>query len=98
MAYPDGDYEDDPMLQAALDAALKGLKMTRNDVPEYAATFDEAAKPEDRPTLAAHLTDTQRSDLRHALSLIGQAKTGANELSPDRLAEIQRALEAVLDK
>jgi len=98
MAYPDGDYEDDPMLQAAIDAVLKGLNKTRADVPEYAATFDEAAKPDERTALAAHLTDTQRSDLRYALSLIGQAKTGGNELSPDRLAEIQRALEAVLDK
>lgn len=96
-AFPDGDFQDDPMLQAAIETALAKLKLSPKDVPEYAATFKERAKPEDRPLLAANLTDTQRTDLRHALTLLGEAQSGSN-LSADRLAEIERALKAVLDK
>jgi len=96
-AFPDGDFQDDPMLQAAIESALERLKMSPQDVPQYAATFKERAKPEDRPLLTAKLTDTERTDLKHALSLLGEAQGGSN-LSADRLAEIERALKAVLDK
>jgi len=96
-AFPDGDFQDDPILQAGIEAALEKLNLSPQDIPEYAATFQERAKPEDRPILAAHLTDTQRTDLRHALTLLGKAQGGSN-LSADRLAEIERALKAVLDK
>lgn len=96
-AFPDGDFQDDPMLQAGIEAALERMKLSPKDVPEYAATFKERAKPEDRAMLAAHLTDTQRTDLQHALTLLGEAQGGSN-LSADRLAEIERALKAVLDK
>ncbi len=96
-AFPDGDFEEDPMLQAALEAALAKLKLTPQDIPEYAATFKPREKPADRPLLAANLTDVQRTDLRHALTLLGEAQSGSN-LSADRLAEIERALKAVLDK
>ncbi len=97
-AFPDGDFEDDPMLQAAIEAALAKLKVTPQDIPEYAATFKPRAKPEDRPLLAASLTDGQRTDLRHALTLLGEAQQGGSNLSADRLAEIERALKSVLDK
>jgi C-terminal peptidase prc len=96
-AYPDGDFQDDPMLQAAIEAALQKLELTPRDIPEYAATFKPRAKPEERPLLAANLTDVQRTDLRHALTLLGEAQGGSN-LSADRLAEIERALKSVLDK
>lgn len=95
VAYPDGDFQDDPMLQAAIESALERLKLSKSDVPQYAATFKERAKPEDRPMVAQHLTDTQRSDLQHALTLLG---AGGSDLTADRLAEIRRAVEAVLDK
>ncbi|MBL8860648.1 MAG: hypothetical protein JNK02_01435 [Planctomycetes bacterium] len=94
-AFPDGDFQDDPMLQAAIAAALERLSLTPADVPQYAATFQERAQPEDRPLLTANLTDSQRSDLRHALTLLGESGAA---IGADQLAQIRRALQAVLDK
>jgi len=96
VAYPEGDFQDDPMLQAAITSALEGLKVSPKDIPQYAATFDERAKPDDRPVLARNMTDAQRTDLQHALTLL--ADDDAARIGADQLAEIRRALEAVLDK
>ncbi len=96
-AFPDGDYQDDPMLQTAIETVLKPLGIKPEEVPEYAATFDPREAPAARLPLSAALTDAQRSELRHALTLIGQAKDTAG-MSPEQLAEIRKALESVLDK
>jgi carboxyl-terminal processing protease len=94
-AFPDGDYEEDPMLQTAIETVLKGLNRTPQEIPEYAATFERGEKL--AAPLTAKLSDAQRSELRHALSLIDQAKGGTG-LSAERLAEIARALESVVDR
>jgi C-terminal peptidase prc len=95
-AYPDGDFQDDVMLQKALGAALRGLDSAPAGVPEYAATFREVDAAEGSRSMVAGLTDAQRDGLRHALSLIGEARTGS-ALSAEGLAEIQRALSSLLD-
>jgi carboxyl-terminal processing protease len=94
-AFPDGDFQDDPMLQAAIESALERLNTSKDAIPEYAATFDERAKPEDRALLTARLSDAQRRDLRHALTLLGE---GDRSLGAETMAEIRRALQAVLDR
>jgi C-terminal peptidase prc len=96
-AFPEGDdYEDDPILQAGIRTVLEKLKVPLDSIPQYAATFDSKDKPADRLAVA-NLTDAARTDLRHALSLIGEAK-GGSALSAERLAEIEKALQSVIDR
>lgn len=95
-AFPDGDYEEDPMLQGAISKILEKLNTPLDTVPEYANTFDKTDKSADKLAVA-NLSDAARTDLRHALTLIDAAK-GGSTLSPDRLAEIEHALQSVIDR
>jgi hypothetical protein len=96
-AFPEGDdYEDDPVLQAAIRNVLEKLKVPLESVPQYASTFDAKDKTNERLAVA-NLTDAARTDLRHALTLIGEAK-GGSALSAERLAEIEKALQSVIDR
>lgn len=98
-AYPDGDFEEDPMLQGAIKSVLEKLGRPIEELPSYAKTFDKPDAKKDADKLATlHLSDNARTDLRHALTLIEQGKSQNAQLSPDRLAEIEKALHAVLDK
>ena len=98
-AFPDGDYEEDPQLQEGIRVVLEKLGLSANDLEPYAKTFKPLEKPDAHSgrILAANLSDTTRSDLRHALSLIGEAKSGGS-LTPERLAELEKVLQSVLDK
>jgi C-terminal peptidase prc len=96
-AFPEGDdYEDDPMLQAALRSVLEKLSVPLESIPAYAATFDAKDKAAEHLAVA-NLSDAARTDLRHALSLITEAKSGS-VLSADRLLEIEKALQSVIDR
>ncbi|MBL8859399.1 MAG: S41 family peptidase [Planctomycetes bacterium] len=96
-AFPEGDdYEDDPMVQAAIRSLLEKLGTPLSTIPHYAVTFDAVDKAGERLTVA-NLSDAVRTELRHALTLLDEAKSGAR-LSPDHWAEIERALKAVLDR
>ncbi|MDZ4774092.1 MAG: S41 family peptidase [Planctomycetota bacterium] len=96
-AFPEGDdYEDDPVLQAAIRNVLEKLSIPVDSIQAYASTFDPKDKSSERLTVA-NLTDAARTDLRHALSLIGEAK-GGSALSAERLAEIEKALQSVIDR
>jgi C-terminal peptidase prc len=96
-AFPEGDdYEDDPMLQAAIRNVLEKLKVPLDSIAPYATTFDAKDKTADHLAVA-NLSDAARTDLRHALSLIAEAK-GGSSLSADRLAEIEKALQSVIDR
>jgi hypothetical protein len=96
-AYPEGDYQEDLMLQAAIGSVLEKLGTSVEDVPKYANTFDKTAKTGDRVVLSG-LTDAARSDLRHALTLIDDARKKGAGLSADGLSEIEKALESVIDR
>jgi hypothetical protein len=98
-AFPDGDFEEDVPLQKALRVVLEKLKSSWTEVPEYAATFEPDTKPDSQASrlLAAGMSDTARSSLRHALALISEAKSGG-QLSAERLDALEKALQAVLDK
>lgn len=97
-AFPDGDYEEDPQLQQGIRVVLDKLGVSLAAIEEFAATFEPADKRNPNPgrVLSAHLSDRERSDLRHALSLIVEAKNGT--ATPEQLAEIEKALQSVLDK
>jgi carboxyl-terminal processing protease len=98
-AFPDGDYQEDPQLQEAIRTVLEKLHTSADQIEPYAKTFEPLEKKDAHASriLAANLSDTTRSDLRHALSLIGEAKNGGN-LSPQRLEELEKVLQSVLDK
>ena len=98
-AFPDGDFEEDVQLQAAIRFVLEGLGSSWMDVPEFASTFEPDPKAADQANrlLAGGMSDTARSSLRQALELIAEAKSGGR-LSPERLEELQKALQAALDK
>jgi len=98
-AFPDGDFEEDVQLQKAIRDVLEKLKMPWTNVPEYAATFEPDAKEGSQASrmLAAGMSDTARSSLRHVLAMISEAKSGG-QLSPERLDALERALQSVLDK
>lgn len=97
-AYPEGDYQEDVQLQAAIKVVLDKLGTSPEAVAAYARTFDPVESGDEKRTkdLAMNLTDAVRNDLRHALTLIDGARDGS--LSPDRLKEIRSALESVLDR
>jgi C-terminal peptidase prc len=98
-AFPDGDYEEDPQLQEAIRVVLDKQKLSYADIEAYARTFTPLDKKDTGKgrVLTASLSDTARSDLRHALALIGEAKTGGS-LPPERWLELEKALQSVLDK
>jgi hypothetical protein len=93
-AFPDGDFQEDRMLQAALSVVLEKLGMSATDVPAYAATFDAPAEK----VKVASLSDATRNDVRHALTLIDDARRKGSQLSADGLSEIEKALSSVLDR
>jgi C-terminal peptidase prc len=98
-AFPDGDFEEDVQLQKAIRDVLEKLKVPWTNVPEYAATFEPDTKAGSQASrmLAAGMSDTARSSLRHVLAMISEAKSGG-QLSPERLDALERALQSVLDK
>jgi hypothetical protein len=99
-AFPDGDYEEDTQLQAAIRAVLKHFGSSPEAIEAYARTFEHhnpEADADANRLLTANLSDVARGDLRHALTLIGEARSGGG-LSPERLAELERVLQSVLDK
>jgi len=97
-AFPAGDYQEDPQLQKAVQVALEDLGESYRDLPQYADTFEdiEATDHSEAP-LTADLTDARRSELRHALSLIMEARSGEGGLSGEGLAELEKLIEATLD-
>jgi C-terminal peptidase prc len=96
-AFPDYDYEEDPMLQAAIKTVLEKLGTGVDAIPQYAHTFDASPSAADKLAIAS-LPDATRNDLKHALTLIDDAKKSGTTLSQDRLNEIEKALNAVIDK
>ena len=99
-AFPEGDYQEDPQLQEAIRVVLGSHGESTDQFESYAKTFEPADPKANQPgrVLAAGMSDSARSGLRHALSLIDDARNQDGKLSPERLAEIERALQSVLDK
>jgi len=98
-AFPDGDFQEDVQLQAAIRIVLEKLGISWADVPAYATTFEPEAEKDREASklLASGMSDSTRSSLRHALELIAEAKSGGR-LSEERLEALQKALQTALDK
>jgi C-terminal peptidase prc len=98
--FPDGDYQEDPPLQEAIRVVLGKLGSTENELPEFATTFEPREKKAEPPgrVLTASLSDRERTELRHALSLIGEARSSHTPLSSEQWAELEKTLLEVLDK
>ena len=98
-AFPDGDFQEDPQLQEAIRVVLDESGRKTDQFEAYARTFDPVEPAQKTgQVLAGGISDARRSDLRHALSLIDEARNADGRLTPERLAEIERALQSVLDK
>ena len=95
-AFPQGDFEDDPQLQAALRQALAELGESPANVPEYAATFppeEEAGSDGESSTIAKGPNYAeQREELEKALSLIAEARDSDGSLSGEGLRELSEIL------
>jgi hypothetical protein len=98
-AFPDGDFQEDLQLQKAIRIVLEKTGGSWADVPEFATTFEPEAEKDSQASrlLASGISDNARSSLRQALLLIAEAKSGGR-LSAERLDELQKALQAALDK
>jgi hypothetical protein len=97
-AFPEGDdYEEDLVIQAGIRELLKKMGTSVEAVPQYATTFDQAQSMADRLAVAS-IPDAARNNLKHALTLIDDAKKSGTTLQKDQLAEIEQALNSVIDK
>ena len=96
-AFPDGDFEEDLQLQAAITSVLDRLHKKPADYNEYARTFDTTNAKDAPPQLVASATrDDQRSRLKNALTLVGDARSHG-QLDPKTAAELERALQDALN-
>lgn len=93
-AFPLGDFTEDIQLQAAIEDVMKKLAQSPEDIPEYAATFDEREPLDDAVVEAAPPTRSSGSapsseELERALALIAQAEAGGmSKQAADELREI----------
>ncbi len=92
-AFPDGDYEEDLQLQAAITSVLDRLHKKPAEFEEYARTFDASGGKDAAPQqlVASATRDDQRSRLKNALTLVSDARTHG-QLDPKTAAELERTL------
>jgi C-terminal processing protease CtpA/Prc len=95
-AFPQGDYEEDLQLQAAIRQIFSELGDDVSSVAEYASTFapEEAEKTTDGESSIAMGKNyaQERQQLERALSLIAEARDGEGTLSADGLRELSEIL------
>ena len=96
-AFPEGDFEEDLQLQAAITSVLERLNRKPADINEYARTFDPSNGKDAAPQqlVAAATRDDQRSRLKNALTLVSDARTHG-QLDPKTAAELESALQDAL--
>jgi len=95
-AFPQGDFQEDRQLQAAIADVLRRRGSDWKDLPEYAQTFD--LEEEERAVAAGVYPDDRGSDLvQEALARVREAKRGDGELSEASLKQLREMMEAALD-
>ena len=99
-AFPEGDFEEDIQLQAAITSVLDRLHKKPADIEEYARTFEPPA-PKDstgpQHLVASVTRDDQRTRLKNVLTLVSDARDHG-QLDAKTAAELERALQAALDE
>ncbi len=95
-AFPQGDYEDDLQLQAAIRELLAKLGKTVDDVPEYARVFESLPDVGPREPLdLSALEGKSPADIEKALSLIAEARGEGGKISSESLQELTQILEGL---
>ena len=94
-AFPEGDFQEDPMLQKGIEVVLQKLGVALAEVPEYATTFNEAKKSSPQKPLALALSDRERTDLLTTMEWLEQERKKADPADP-KWDEIKKALERLL--
>ncbi len=92
-AFPQGDYEDDLQLQAAIRTIFEKLGSKAEDVPEYARVFEE--QPDVRPREGVEIASGESRDpasIEKALSLIAEARGEGGKISEKDLQELSDIL------
>jgi len=94
-AFPQGDFQEDVMLQEAIRVVLEeGGKHGVEDIPLFAQTFDEVNEQGELVGDTA-LPLVAGKEIDEALSLIAEAQDGEGELSGSRLEELNQLLEGL---
>lgn len=96
-AFPEGDFEEDVQLQAAITSVLDKLHRKPAEIEEYARTFDTPdTKDSTTPHLVASVSrDDQRTRLKNVLTLVSDARDHG-QLDAKTAAELERALQDAL--
>jgi hypothetical protein len=95
-AFPDGDFQEDPQLQKAIELLLAKLGSKPADIPQYASTFDEVGAKVKKP-LALALSDDERSNLQNSLLWLEGERAKSASVDP-RLDGLTKALKKLLDR
>ena len=95
-AFPQGDFEEDLQLQAAIKLILEeGGQHGVDDIVAYAKSFGVGADEADQgPPRAVAVAPELTGRIDHALALIAEAEDGTG-LTADSLKELSKVLEAI---
>ena len=96
-AFPEGDFQEDPQLQKAIEVALAKLGRTPADVPEYGATFGEAKASKPQKPLDLALSDRERTDLLTTMEWLEQERKKLDPADPRR-DEVRQVLQRSLSQ
>jgi hypothetical protein len=94
-AFPDGDFQEDLQLQAAIRAILEQVGDTPESIPLYRVSFDPTDEKTGQRPLLAKSGDEQRTRLNAAIQALEslRAKGNVDQKTAD---ELQKALEGAL--
>ncbi|MEM7515387.1 MAG: S41 family peptidase, partial [Planctomycetota bacterium] len=96
-AFPAGDYQEDPMMQAGIRQLLEDLGKSYYDVDAFAKTFDAPAERETPPENELVSAELRRSDLENAITLVDEARRDDGRLSNDSLRKLAELLNSIED-
>ena len=92
-----GDYQEDLQLQQAIRSLLAEIGDSVDDVPAYAATFDEAPEGSGRKgPRVAKTSGLDRDRLERAQALIAEASDGNGRISDEGLQTLSEIIEDAL--
>ncbi len=94
-AFPDGDFQEDAQLQAAIRSILEKVGDSPEAIAVYRSTFDPAEDKSNQRPLVAKSGDEQRTRLNDALKAL-EALRAKGDVDPKTADELQKALEGAL--
>ena len=94
-AFPDGDFQEDLQLQAAIRAILEQVGDTPESIPLYRVSFDPTDEKTGQRPLLAKSGDEQRTRLNAAIQALESLRAKGN-VDQQTADELQKALEGAL--